>query len=90
MVCYRVLIHGNGESISDAKSILDWMKDCHEITKDEVIAIDGKIVRGSYNKPEERSVIYMVNAFATAHGLCLGQSKVDDKTNENTEVSKLL
>ncbi len=32
----------------------------------------------------------MVNAFATAQGLCLGQSKVDDKTNEITEIPKLL
>lgn len=30
------------------------------------------------------------NAFATAQGLCLGQSKVDDKTNEITEIPKLL
>lgn len=83
-------MHGNGESISDAKSILDWMKDCHEITKDEVIAIDRKTVRGSYNKSEERSAIHMVNAFATAHDLCLGQSRVDDKTNEILEIPKLL
>ncbi len=32
----------------------------------------------------------MINAFATAQGLCLGQSKVDDKTNEITEIPKLL
>lgn len=32
----------------------------------------------------------MVNAFATAQDLCLAQSKVDAKTNEITEIPKLL
>lgn len=66
------------------------MKDCHQITDGEVVAIDGKTVRSSYNKSEECSAIHMVNAFATAQGLCLGQSKVDDKTNEIAEIPKLL
>lgn len=68
-------------------AFINWMKDCHEITEGEVIAVDGKTVRCSYNKSEERSAIHMVNAFATAQGLCLGQSKVDCKTNEITETS---
>ncbi|MDW2312746.1 ISAs1 family transposase [Vibrio sp. 1075] len=72
------------------RAFINWMKDCHEITEGEVIAIDGKTVRGSYNKSEERSAIHMVNAFATAQGLCLGQSKVDCKTNEITEIPELL
>lgn len=66
------------------------MKDCHQITDGEVVVIDGETVRGSYNKSEERSAIHVVNAFAIAQGLCLGQSKVDDKTNEITEIPKLL
>lgn len=66
------------------------MQDCHKVTDGEVVAIDGKTVRGSYNKSEERSAIHMVNAFATAQGLCLGQSKVNSKTNEITEIPKLL
>lgn len=28
------------------KCFIDWMKDCCELTKGEVIAIDGKTVRG--------------------------------------------
>lgn len=34
-------------------------------------AIDGKVVRGSYNKSKDRSAIHMVNAFSTAQGICL-------------------
>lgn len=55
-----------------------------------MVAIDGKTVRGSYNKSEERSAVHMVNAFATAQWLCLGQLKVNDKTNYITEISTLL
>lgn len=72
------------------KAFINWMQDCHKFTDGEVVAIDGKTVRGSYNKSEERSAIHMVNAFATAQGLCLGQSKVNSKTNEITEIPKLL
>ena len=72
------------------ESFINWMQDCHEMTNGDVIAIDGKTVRGSYNKSEDRAAIHMVNAFATKQGLCLAQSKVDAKTNEITEIPKLL
>lgn len=72
------------------EAFISWMKDCHEITEGEVIAIDGKTVRGSYNKSKDRSAIHMVNAFSTAQGICLGQSKVNEKTNEIIEIPKLL
>jgi predicted transposase YbfD/YdcC len=72
------------------KAFVNWMQDCHDVTDGEVIAIDGKTVRGSYNKSKDKSAIHMVNAFATGQGLCLAQSKVDAKTNEITEIPKLL
>lgn len=72
------------------EAFIKWMKACHELTAGEVIAIDGKTVRGSYNKARDQQAIHMVNAFATANGVCLGQSKVNDKTNEITEIPKLL
>ncbi len=31
------------------KCFIEWMKDCTELTKGEVIAIDSKTVRGSYD-----------------------------------------
>ncbi len=72
------------------KAFISWMIDCHQITGGEVVAIGGKTVRGSYNKSEECSAIHIANVFATAQGLCLGQSKIDDKTNEIVEIPKLL
>ena len=32
------------------KSFATWMRDCHIATEGEVIAIDGKSLRGTYNK----------------------------------------
>ncbi|WPC73040.1 ISAs1 family transposase [Vibrio porteresiae] len=71
-------------------AFINWMKDCHELTKGEVVAVDGKTVRGSYNKAKGNQAIHMVNVFATANGVCLAQSKVNEKTNEITEIPKLL
>lgn len=72
------------------RAFVEWMKECHKLTDGEVIAIDGKTVRGSYDKFRGQSAIHMVNAFATANGICLAQSKVNEKTNEMTEIPKLL
>ena len=72
------------------KAFIDWMRDCHELTDGEVVAIDGKTVRGSYDKSRDRAAIHMVNAFATGNGVCLAQAKVNSKTNEITEIPKLL
>lgn len=52
-----------------------------------MVAIDGKIVRGSYDDSYDDSsglgAIQMVNAFATENGVTLGQQKVYQKSNES-------
>lgn len=47
------------------------MKDYCELTKDEIIAIDGKIVKGSYDDSYGLGAIHMVNDFATENGVSL-------------------
>jgi predicted transposase YbfD/YdcC len=54
----------------------------------DTIAIDGKTVRGSGRGGCQ--AIHMVSAFATRHGLVLGQEKVDAKSNEITAIPLLL
>jgi predicted transposase YbfD/YdcC len=56
----------------------------------DVIAIDGKVLRGSYDKATEQSAIHMVSAFSTSTKLVLAQQKVDEKSNEITAIPKLL
>ena len=66
------------------------MKDCCELTEGEVIAIDGKTVRGSYDDSNGLDAIHMVNAFATENGVSFGQHKVYEKANEITAIPELL
>src|SRR4051794_35011924 len=59
-------------------------------TPAEVIAIDGKTSRRSYQKRGAKAPIHMVSAFAARQRLVLGQVKVAEKSNEITAIPKLL
>lgn len=69
---------------------LDWMQALRRMTEGEVIAVDGKKLRRSYAKEDNKAAIHMVSAWATANGMVLGQRKVDDKSNEITAIPALL
>ena len=56
----------------------------------EVIAIDGKTSRRSYQKKGGMNPIHMVSAFAARQRLVLGQVKVAEKSNEIVAIPKLL
>ena len=56
----------------------------------DVIAIDGKTSRRSYQKKGAKEAIHMVSAFATRQRLVLGQTKVAEKSNEIIAIPKLL
>lgn len=58
------------------RSFIAWMKNCHTLTDGEVIAIDGKTLRGSYDRSKGKGTIHMVNAFATANGMSIGQLRL--------------
>jgi predicted transposase YbfD/YdcC len=55
-----------------------------------VIAIDGKTVRRSGGKKDDKTPIHMVSAFAARQRLVLGQVKVAEKSNEIIAIPKLL
>lgn len=56
----------------------------------DVVAIDGKTSRRSFQKPGSKAAIHMVSAFAARQRLVLGQVKVDEKSNEITAIPRLL
>jgi predicted transposase YbfD/YdcC len=72
------------------KCLLEWITSLQEITDGQVIAIDGKTLRRSYDKASNKSAIHMVSAWATANHISLGQVVVDAKSNEITAIPKLL
>jgi predicted transposase YbfD/YdcC len=72
------------------KCLLSWITDLQEITTGQVVAIDGKTLRRSYNTTSGKAAIHMVSAWATANCISLGQVVVDAKSNEITAIPKLL
>ncbi|MCA1838435.1 MAG: ISAs1 family transposase [Actinobacteria bacterium] len=69
---------------------LNWMQAVADETQGEVVAIDGKTLRRSFDKSSAKRAIHMVSAWATENGVVLGQCKVDDKSNEITAIPELL
>ena len=56
----------------------------------EVIAIDGKAMRGSKDSYHDKSPIHIVSAWANSNQLVLGQIKTSEKSNEITAIPELL
>jgi predicted transposase YbfD/YdcC len=72
------------------KCLLSWITALHEVTGGQVIAIDGKTLRRSFDAASSKAAIHMVSAWATTNHISLGQIVVDAKSNEITAIPKLL
>lgn len=71
-------------------SFCEWMSSCHQVSNGQIVAIDGKTARRSYDKGNGKGAIHMVSAFATENELVLGQIKTNEKSNEITAIPELL
>ena len=69
---------------------LDWVRSVYELTRGQVVAIDGKQSRRSFDRPTGKTAINMVSAWASENQMVLGQVKVDEKSNEITAIPALL
>jgi predicted transposase YbfD/YdcC len=58
--------------------------------RDEVVAIDGKTLRRSFDHKHEHAPLHLVSAWASERDLVLGQRCVDGKSNEITAIPELL
>ena len=56
----------------------------------DIIAIDGKTVRGSQDMSFGKRAIHMVSAWSTSNRVVLSQEKVSDKSNEITAIPEVL
>lgn len=72
------------------RCLLRWITSLHEITAGQVVAIDGKTLRQSFDKATAKSALHMVGAWATANHISLGQVVVEEKSNEITAIPRLL
>lgn len=69
---------------------LKWVNELFDFSGGEIIAIDGKTLRHSYDTASDRPAIHMVNAWACQNRLALGQLKTEEKSNEITAIPELL
>jgi predicted transposase YbfD/YdcC len=69
---------------------LRWTQHICQLSNGEVVPIDGKTLRHSYDTELEQSAIHMVSAWATTNRMVLGQLKVADKSNEITAIPELI
>lgn len=75
---------------SMTECFMRWVNSVAQLTDGEVVAIDGKTARHSYDTKNNRGAIHMVSAWANQAGISLGQVKTDDKSNEITAIPNLL
>jgi predicted transposase YbfD/YdcC len=71
------------------KGFAAWVGSIARLTAGEVVAIDGKTLRGT-RTTAGKAMVHMVSAWANSNNLVLGQRKVEDKSNEITAIPKLL
>ncbi len=69
---------------------ISWTQAIAELLPGEVVAIDGKTARRSYDRAGKKGAIHRVSAWATQQTLTLGQVKTDEKSNEITAIPQLL
>jgi len=72
------------------RCFMAWVKALAGSSKGGQIAIDGKSLRGSFDRAGNKAAIHMVSAWASANELCFGQLATDAKSNEITTIPKLL
>ena len=68
------------------KFYVSWAKALHSEEGTSQISIDGKTICGAGAEQK----VHMVSAWAKEDGLCLGQIKTDEKSNEITAIPELL
>ncbi len=67
-----------------------WTKQLHQETQGEILAIDGKSLRRSFDTATGQGALHLVSVWANQARLVLAQQAVDKKSNEMTAVPRLL
>lgn len=76
------------------RCLIHWLKGVRQAAPPgadgEVVAIDGKTLRRTFDRAQGLGALHLVSAWATANGFTLGQVAVDGKSNEITAIPQLL
>jgi predicted transposase YbfD/YdcC len=78
------------QPVAVQQCFLNWVQAVFALGDGQLIRVDGKTLRGSYERGGKQGMIHMVSAWASEHRIVLGQRKVNDKSNEITAIPELL
>jgi hypothetical protein len=68
----------------------EWLKALPEALKNQILAVDGKCLRGTQDSGTLSQTLHLVSLFAVEKGLILAQQPVANKSNEITAIPKVL
>jgi predicted transposase YbfD/YdcC len=68
----------------------EWIRAALDLPTKDVVSVDGKTSKGSKDKSKGHRALHMVSALCHSHGLVIGQTKTDEKSNEITAIPELL
>ncbi len=84
----RVLSRLDPEELT--RCFIAWTGALSDLSGGDIVSLDGKTLRHSFDRAASQAAMHMVRAWANANRLVLGQVKVDDKSNEITAIPTLL
>lgn len=83
-------VFGLIDSTQFEQCFINWISDVIQVTDGEVVAVDGKQLRRSYDTSTDTAPIHLVSAWASGQSVTLGQLRVADHSNEIPAIPQLL
>ena len=69
---------------------MEWSQGVAELLPGDVVAVDGKTARRSYDTRGGKGALHLVSAWTAVNTLTLGQVSTEEKSNEITAIPRLL
>lgn len=69
---------------------INWISSLFIDVEKEIIAIDGKTLRGSHDRKKGKKALHLVSAWAAKNRVLLGQVRTEEKSNEIEAIPRLL
>lgn len=69
---------------------IEWINSLYDFTQGKIVAIDGKTLRKSFDKANNKAALHMVHAWSAENQILLGQVACEEKSNEITAIPNLL
>ncbi|MCI0555468.1 MAG: ISAs1 family transposase [Anaerolineae bacterium] len=72
------------------RCFIEWVQAVYQVSGGQVIGVDGKSLRRSYDKQAGKAALWLVNAWASQAQIALGQAAIAEKSNEISAIPTLL